>query len=41
VDNKFLADLVRQNANSWNSVWKAVNNADGDRNGFLTIDELD
>jgi hypothetical protein len=41
VDADFFASLIQKNANGWNLVWRAIKSVDLDKNGFLSIDELE
>jgi hypothetical protein len=36
-----LAELITKNANNWNLVWRAVKDVDHDKNGYLSIEELE
>jgi hypothetical protein len=41
VGADFFAGLIHKNANGWNLVWRAIKSVDLDKNGFLSIDELE
>lgn len=41
MNGEWLAGLIIKDSQRWSMVWKAVQDLDIDRNGFLSIDELE
>lgn len=41
IGAEFFANLVLKNANGWNQIWRSIRSLDLDKNGFLSIEELE